>query len=101
MKIPHLTLKRQWFDMIASGEKKEEYRELKPYWETRFQKVNGMRMFEDSCKEFDAVRFTNGYGKGNGTFLIECKGIKIGEGKPEWGARTKCYIIKLGKIITP
>lgn len=27
MKVLHLTLKKKWFDMIASGEKKEEYRE--------------------------------------------------------------------------
>lgn len=31
-----LTLKKKWFDMIASGEKKEEYREIKPYWIKRF-----------------------------------------------------------------
>ena len=28
MKTLHLNLKKQWFDMILSGEKKEEYREL-------------------------------------------------------------------------
>lgn len=32
-----LPLKKKWFDMIASGEKKEEYREIKEYWRTRFQ----------------------------------------------------------------
>lgn len=26
-----LPIKRKWFDMILSGEKKEEYREIKPY----------------------------------------------------------------------
>lgn len=31
-KVLHLTLKKKWFDMIASGEKVEEYREIKPYW---------------------------------------------------------------------
>jgi len=29
----HLTLTKNWFDLILSGEKKEEYREIKPYWE--------------------------------------------------------------------
>lgn len=29
--IVPLTLKKKWFDMIASGEKLEEYREIKPY----------------------------------------------------------------------
>lgn len=28
----HLSLNKRWFDMIASGEKREEYRELSPYW---------------------------------------------------------------------
>ncbi len=30
-----LVLKKKWFDMIASGEKREEYREVKPYWTKR------------------------------------------------------------------
>jgi len=32
MNILRLTIKKEWFDMIQSGEKKEEYREIKPYW---------------------------------------------------------------------
>ncbi len=28
----NLTLKKQWFGMIASGEKREVYHEIKPYW---------------------------------------------------------------------
>lgn len=27
-----LVLKKKWYDMIASGEKTEEYREITPYW---------------------------------------------------------------------
>ena len=27
-----LPIKKKWFDMILSGEKKEEYREIKPYY---------------------------------------------------------------------
>ena len=34
-KTLHLVLKRKWWDMIARGEKKEEYREVCEYWETR------------------------------------------------------------------
>ena len=26
-----LPIQKQWYDMILSGEKKEEYREIKPY----------------------------------------------------------------------
>lgn len=32
IKTLHLTLKKKWFDMIASGIKKEEYREIKQHW---------------------------------------------------------------------
>ena len=31
-KVLHLSVKKQWFDMISVGEKTEEYREIKPYW---------------------------------------------------------------------
>jgi hypothetical protein len=30
-----LVLKKKWFDLILSCEKKEEYREIKPYWVKR------------------------------------------------------------------
>lgn len=32
MKVLHLTLKKKWFDMIASGEKTEEYRDISEFW---------------------------------------------------------------------
>ena len=32
-----LPIKKEWLDMIISGEKKEEYREIKPYYDSRFQ----------------------------------------------------------------
>ena len=37
----HLTLKKKWFDLIKSGEKKIEYQRIKDYWKTRlFYSVN-------------------------------------------------------------
>ncbi len=38
MKVLDLPLKGKWYDMIASGEKREEYREIKPYWIKRIMK---------------------------------------------------------------
>ena len=35
MKILDLPLKAKWYDMIESGVKTDEYREIKPYWEKR------------------------------------------------------------------
>ena len=75
--------------MILSGEKKEEYRELKTYWTKRL-----------GGESFDIVRFRNGYGKNAPTFDIECKSITYGSGLEKWGYKPLffCYVIKLGKI---
>ncbi len=107
MKVLHLTLKKKWFDMILSGEKKEEYREFKDYWLSRLTEDNSYcQMGFDSgyvinAKEFDVVCFKNGYQKNAPSFVIECKGIEVDKGKPEWGAKKDeyCFVIKLGKII--
>lgn len=36
-----LPIKKKWYDMIVSGEKKEEYREIKPYYDSRFMNAFG------------------------------------------------------------
>lgn len=45
MKTLTLSLKRQWFEKIKSGEKKEEYRECSEYWISRFSKLCGKFCF--------------------------------------------------------
>lgn len=35
-KVLTLTVNKEWFSRILSGVKKEEYREIKPYWVARF-----------------------------------------------------------------
>lgn len=118
-----LVLKGERYDMIASGEKREEYRKVKPYW---FDRLIDCRMTKDAnlateyfgydgkdtnlrCikKDFDRgylrfknythVRLHRGYT--NITMLLECKGITIGKGNPLWGAPEdkKVFIIKLGE----
>ena len=90
MKILHLTLKKKWFDMIASGEKKEEYREIKPYWTKRL-----------ADRDYDAILFRNGYSKDSPRLLIEYKGFYECLGNIEWGAPEweSVYILKLGNIL--
>lgn len=39
-KVLNLVVTKKWFDMIVSGEKNEEYREIKPYWVTRLFRNN-------------------------------------------------------------
>jgi len=109
MSTLNLTLKKQWFEMIVSGEKKEEYREVKDYWMKRLAGLNGCGTSynftvlcnnNNKCKDFDVVVFKNGYSKNAPTVKIECKGIEIEQGEKKWGAPNhKVFVIKLGKII--
>ena len=89
MNILHLTLKKKWFDMISSGEKREEYREIKPYWNKRLN------------KPYDAILFRNGYSKNAPEIFIELERTMLGLGNIEWGAPEgeRVYILKLGNII--
>ena len=100
-----LPIKKKWFDMILSGEKKEEYREIKPYYETRFTHVlfpkseipmnnvllNYVSKFQ-KCKEFKVI-FRNGYSKDSPSFIAKCT-LSVGTGKEEWGSeKGKEYFI--------
>jgi hypothetical protein len=110
MKTLHLTLKKKWFDMIAAGIKKEEYRDIKPYWiqrlTTRDEFIGLEGMYFNS---FDVVEFRNGYGKNAPTIHVECKGICANMPSPfhpEWIDDTidefrNYFIISLGDIIQP
>lgn len=94
-----LPIKKKWFDMIKSGEKKEEYREIKPYYVTRFQNVFGAVVMPRSvlsgdmtpillqgnnvCSEIrkaavQQVIFRNGYGSSDPAIVAECR-LRIGE----------------------
>lgn len=96
--VLHLALKKKWFDMILSGEKKEEYREDKQYWRNRLL-IPG-----DVCdgRWYNEIHFTNGYGKKVPYMRIEFKGLVDKERaicNPNWGYTDNVFIIKLGKIL--
>jgi hypothetical protein len=107
-KVLKLTLKKKWFDMILSGEKKEEYREVKDFWMKRIVGVKGcgtsynfsiLNNIGNKCIEYTHIEFTNGYGAKMPRILVECKGIIIDEGKQKWGAPNyRVFIIRLGNI---
>lgn len=104
-KTLHLTLKKNWFDMILSGEKKEEYREIKSYWMNRlmiFPYVEGVINPEQYIREFDTVTFKNGYAANAPEMEIELKRIEIKEGNPDWGAEAgvKYFVMSLGEILS-
>lgn len=99
MRVLHLTLKKKWFNMIASGDKKEEYREIKKHWISRIIPSGNL---VDPCRDFSAIEFKNGYGEDAPTLLVRCEGIDIGTGKENWGAEPgkEYFVIKLGNIIS-
>lgn len=104
-----LPIKKKWFDMILSGEKKEEYREIKPYYTTRFCKYfpfkinSGFWNCDQSIIEtyivknpnklcFDVI-FRNGYSANSPSFMAKVS-LSIGAGSEEWGAeKDKEYFI--------
>ena len=126
MRILHLPLKKEWYEMIESGVKTEEYREVKEHWvkrlthftyeeyETLEELTSQLQFAEENewtpyevlgyygaqLRRFDAVKFSYGYTTRTMTF--ECNGITIGRGKAEWGAPTDndVFVIKLGRRIS-
>lgn len=119
-----LTLERGWFDMILSGHKREEYRQIKDYWVRRLcyfdeevfddpyeyhELISFMREAgETDCRyymdhygikmlPFEVVEFTNGYGDHRPRFSIKIKSIEVRYGNPFLGAPElkRCFVICL------
>ena len=65
MKILHLNLYRKYFDAIVNGTKTIEYRDKTDYWKKRIE-----------GREYDIIKFRNGYAKDAPTMLAEYKGYK-------------------------
>ncbi|MCI9448325.1 MAG: ASCH domain-containing protein [Lachnospiraceae bacterium] len=81
--------------MELSGEKPEEYREIKPYWIIRILNWLGYEKSEEKAvmqmlKEGGTIKqrevlFQNGYSPHGPSFTAMCT-LKIGMGYEEWGA---------------
>jgi hypothetical protein len=120
MKTLDLVLKGKWYDMIESGMKTEEYREIKDYWCKRLQgfgkprvcpyslpsnddkricQMKGSHCLSGASPIYDKVRFRRGYTNKSMTFEIAF--MRVGQGNVEWGAPadTNVFIIKLGKRV--
>ena len=113
MKILRLTLKKKWFDMLVSGEKKEEYREIKQYWINRLCEkhpnsvISGGDLIDKhkgtnyTLKKFDWVIFTNGYGKHKPSIAFKVEDITISTGNTNWGAKEgeRYFVIRIKEKI--
>lgn len=91
-----VTIKREWFDMILSGKKKEEYREIKPYWTKRLFYPDGNPV------QYSAIRFRNGYDADSPTVLVWYEGVDMGKPNPDWcePGWNHVYRLKLGEVIS-
>lgn len=93
MAVVSLILSFQWFDMIASGEKQEEYREIKPYYDIRFS------------KKPDTAIFCRGYSADRRIMSVEILDISKGFPRPEWSdpklfdPNQEVYVLRLGRIL--
>lgn len=67
--ILHLTLTKEWFDLMVRGIKRVEFREEKPYWEKRL--FNRISDTEVEAIQFDEIHFRNGYGKDKPLFVTD------------------------------
>ena len=119
-KVLTLTVNKQWFDKILSGEKTEEYREIKPYWVARLFQDNSnivdvrnlasalagrtdlLKKYIDAqrivLKQYTHVLFINGYSKDSPRIEKEIDSITIGKPKkglfPDKWIDTEFFIIK-------
>ena len=106
--ILYLPLKEQWYRMIESGIKTEEYRSINKYWHKRL--VDSMYMpigmeFAPMAfmKPYTHVEFSFGYPKRDDwsrRMRFEISNISMGRGESEWGASDKdVFKIELGERI--
>lgn len=94
-----LPIKKKWYDMILSGEKKEEYREIKPYYRNRLHNIGLIDQYGLPVAYETVVMFRNGYSKGSPSFKARVS-VDIRNGKPEWGAEPdkEYYVLKILEI---
>jgi hypothetical protein len=82
-----LIIKRKYFDMILSGKKTEEYREIKKYYINKF--VN---------KTYDKIILQAGYSKTADRLIANIESIKIQ--KKEFGLFSfEVFVIKLNNPV--
>ncbi len=106
--VLRLVLKKPWYDMIASGEKREEYRDATRYWTRRIRNVakKAMELIGGKGKLPVVIAFSCGYTKAD--MFFECDGItrhfeysvRCTSPRMAWGEPdTSHYVIKLGERV--
>ena len=117
-----LSLKKKWFDPTKKLIKREDYRELTPYWYVRLVLFDGTKrskaFWEDMTdidgniewcfwmkfKKFATNTMTLGYPKSTDTeriITLKHEGIEIRTGNPDWGAEPnkRYFVIMHGRSL--
>ncbi len=87
MPVLSLILTHRWYDKIASGEKRYEYREIKPFWTKRL-----------FAKDYAVVRFHRGYTAT--TMEFELVEIDVTTEQNDLNM-PRCYRLTLGQRVQP
>lgn len=84
MKVLNLIIKQIYFDAILAGEKKQEFREIRPSSEAKYCELDeeGFAKFDEEKglfvpKQYDAIRFFVGYKKDRASALVKVEGARI------------------------
>ena len=95
-----LPIKKKWYDMILAGEKKEEYREQKPYYTKRFVSLGLLSPWLNApTGEQRDILLRNGYGHNAPTAKATVT-LRIRSGVPEWGAEpgVQYYVLEILEV---
>ena len=106
-----LPIKREWLEMIRSGEKKEEYRAISPYYTSRLKTYLTFLYCQNAVAEkafraagekgipFKDIVLRAGYSLLSPAIMIHGR-ITVGRGRPEWGALPgeEYYILRIEEM---
>lgn len=96
-----LPIKKQWFDLIITGVKLEEYREISSYYKSRFKNLFEMypSSYYPTGKDKQQLILRNGYSSNSPSCIITAS-LKIDYGKEKWGAEKdkKYYILYIHEV---
>lgn len=82
--VLHLNLHREFFDLIAMGKKRIEFRDCTPYWRRRLE-----------GRDYALVQFRNGYATRAPTMQVAFRGYGVRKLAGGWK-----YAIRLGPIVS-
>lgn len=107
--VLRLFLKREWYDLIASGKKREEYRDFKPFYRSRIHLwIERFHKLLHNCHgEYWnchlVIAFSLGYTKADMFFIgdvINPANVRDRAIRPDWGEPCgKHYAIALGERV--